>query len=263
MDGDRARSALADTRFAQLEWVGETGSTNADLLARARSGAPTGTVLVADHQTAGRGRLGRTWQAPPRASLLVSVLLRPETPADRLHVLTMAMGVSALRACSEVAGVLPALKWPNDLVVDGDDGSFRKLGGMLAESLAEGGSVSAVVIGLGLNVSWPTELPPDLAAIATSLDRQTARRVDREDLLTALLVAFDRQLDALERPDGADELLGEYREVCSTLGRTVRVDVGGPILEGEAVDVTPSGSLVVDVDGHEREILAGDVVQLR
>ena len=132
--GDRARAALAGSRFADVRWVAETGSTNADLLALARDGAPEGIVLVADHQTAGRGRLGRTWEAPPGASLLVSVLLRP--PAAVADAVTMAAGVAMADAVDEVAGVHARLKWPNDLVVavDGPTADDRKLAGILAEA---------------------------------------------------------------------------------------------------------------------------------
>ena len=119
-------AALAGTRFADVRWVGETGSTNTDALALARDGAPEGVVLVADHQTAGRGRLGRTWEAPPGASLLVSVLLRP--PAAVADAVTMAAGVAMAEAVAEVAGVDARLKWPNDLVVavDGDRPQARR-----------------------------------------------------------------------------------------------------------------------------------------
>ena len=137
MTGDRARSALADTRFGDLRWVAETGSTNLDLLDEARSGAPEGLVLVADHQTDGRGRLGRTWAAPAGSSLLVSILLRPDLGPDHVFAATMAVGVSAVEACAEVAGLAPALKWPNDLIVVAPDdaSSVRTLGGMLTESV--------------------------------------------------------------------------------------------------------------------------------
>src|SRR5882757_2405609 len=132
-----------------VEMVDEIDSTNAELLRRSRAGAPHGAVLVAGHQTAGRGRLDRRWEAPPGSSLLISVLLRPSLPTEELHLLTFAAGLAAVDACREVAGVELSLKWPNDVILDTDDG-VRKVAGLLAESTVEGGDVSAVVVGMGL-----------------------------------------------------------------------------------------------------------------
>ncbi len=161
--------APAGTRFGPVRRFAEIDSTNRYLLDEARGGAPEGAVAVADYQSAGRGRLGRRWEAPPGSNLLMSVLLRPHLAIDELHLCTVAVALAAATACEEGAGVVPELKWPNDLMVGG-----RKLGGILAEALpagtgaadADGGSgggsakAPAVVVGLGLNVGWP---PPDAA----------------------------------------------------------------------------------------------------
>ena len=160
----RARAALSGTRFGDVRWVAATGSTNADALALARDGAPEGIVVVADHQSAGRGRRDRTWVAPPGGSLLLSVLLRP--PARVAGAVTMAAGVAMAEAVEQVAGVVAGLKWPNDLVVATPDGE-RKLAGILAEAdWPAGSSISGgyrapapteratVVVGVGLNVAW-------------------------------------------------------------------------------------------------------------
>jgi BirA family biotin operon repressor/biotin-[acetyl-CoA-carboxylase] ligase len=235
--------------------VASTGSTNADLLAMARSGAAFGTVLVADHQTAGRGRLGRRWEAPEGSSLLVSILL----PADLGHLggdaqpqrLTQAVALAAAAACEEVAGVRPELKWPNDLLV-GD----RKLAGILAETLVVRGQVSAVVVGLGLNVTWPDVLPAELAGLATALNHEAGTDVDRRAVLDSLLAHLAGTRWA--------ELAGAYRSRLGTLGRRVRVDLGTVEVEGVAVDVAADGSLVVEVDGGSRHVIsAGDVIHLR
>ncbi len=264
MSGDRARTALAGTRFARIDWVDETGSTNADLLADvAADGDTPERVLVADHQTAGRGRLGRTWEAPPGTSLLFSVLLRPGLPVERLHLVTMAVALAASDACDAVAGVRPRLKWPNDLVVVEADGTTRKLAGILAESVVRDGGVAALVVGTGINVNWPRDLPPELAAIATSLDHHAGSEVDREDLLVALLRGLDSILSALDEPGGAEALLMRYRHLSATLGQRVRVELASGALEGIAVDVADDGHLLVELGGEVVSVAAGDVVHLR
>lgn len=263
MQGDDAREALARSRFADVRWVDQTGSTNADLLALAAEGADDGVVLVADHQTAGRGRLGRTWEAPPGASLLCSTLLRPDLPVDRLHLVSLAVAVAASDACDAVAGVRPALKWPNDLLVTGPDGTERKVAGILAESSTRAGTVAAVVVGMGLNVNWPSQLPAELASIATALNHHAGHDVDREELLVAHLRGLESVLAELTAPQGVEALLLRYRHLCSTLGRTVRVDLGSGSVVGDAVDLTPEGHLLVELAGEMLPIAAGDVVHLR
>lgn len=285
----RARAALAGTRFADVRWVAETGSTNADVLALARDGAPEGVVLVADHQTAGRGRRDRTWVAPPEGSLLVSVLLRP--PARVAAAVTMAAAVAMAAAVEQVAAV-PArvrvgLKWPNDLVVDTAAGE-RKLAGLLAEADWPAGSTisggyrppapedrAVVVVGAGVNVSWPVMAPDpaggdaaldpsvaEVAGIATALNWLGAE-VDRVELLAAYLRGLEGLYAALLL-DGPAGLLDQWRERSATLGRRVRVDLGVDDVEGTAVDVTPEGQLVVEaIDGTRRTIAVGDVVHLR
>lgn len=276
--GGRARSVLAagaGARFADLRWVAETGSTNADVLALARDGAAEGLVVVADHQTAGRGRAGRSWVAPPGASLLVSVLLRP--PAAVMDLSTMAVAVAAAEAVEAVAGFAPRLKWPNDLVWPGDGSADdRKLAGILAEADWPAGSTAdsghrppaadervVVVVGLGVNVDWPVELPPDLADIAVACNHVTGRAVDREDLLIALLERLAAWYERLVRGE-REPLLAAWRTRSATLGRRVRVDLGRDDVEGTAIDVTSDGRLIVEtLEGARRVIAAGDVTHLR
>jgi BirA family transcriptional regulator, biotin operon repressor / biotin---[acetyl-CoA-carboxylase] ligase len=257
MIGEGARGALAGGRFADVAWVAETGSTNQDLLDAARGGAPEGRVLVADHQTAGRGRLGRVWVAPPGASLLCSVLLRPPLPADQAHLVTCALALAAADACRRVGGVEPRLKWPNDLVVDD-----RKLAGLLAESVVAAGALAAVVVGIGLNVTWPADLPAELAGIATALNHLGAVDVGREDLLVALLTSFEPRYAALCGGGGA-ALLAEVGERSATLGRRVRVETGSETFEGEATALGAGGRLVVTTAEGTREVTVGDVTHLR
>jgi BirA family biotin operon repressor/biotin-[acetyl-CoA-carboxylase] ligase len=251
--GDDAKRVITG-RFSDVRRVDETGSTNADLLASARDGAREGLVLVADHQTAGRGRAGRTWTAPPGASLLLSVLVRP--PAGLAGLSSMAMGLAAADAVDGVAGFRPRLKWPNDLVWPGDGSApDRKLAGILAEAHWPAEDEVAVVIGIGLNVNWPDTLPEDLADIATAINHVAGHTVDREDVLVRLLQHLDQRYDELLRGDIVDE----WRKVSATLGRHVRVDLGSESIEGIARDVTDEGHLIVG----ERTIAVGDVVHLR
>ena len=237
-------------------------STNRWLFDEARAGAPHGLVAVADHQAAGRGRRGRTWEAAPGTSLLASVLLRPTLPADRLQVLTMAAGVALAEAVEATFAVVGALKWPNDLVV-GD----RKLAGLLAEAdLGGDGSVRAVVVGVGCNVTQPS-FPSDLAATATSCAIEAGAAADgfggdgaraRDRLLDAFLGRLAHHVGALgEVPDA-------YRARLSTIGRSVRVDLGNRVVEGIARDVDVSGRLLVDPPiGAPLVVSVGDVVHLR
>ena len=256
MSGSGAAARWDVRRYATVP------STNTLLLDEARRGAPAGLVAVADHQSAGRGRLGRRWEAPPGSCLLVSLLLRPVLPAAALHLCTAAVALGAADACAEVAGVAPGVKWPNDLVVDD-----RKLAGVLAESDAAmpgrpPGSM-AVVVGIGCNVEWPG--PP--GAGGTSLAASAGRPVDRERLLQALLAAVAPRVDALDGPEGRAALAAELRRRCVTVGRRVRAGrpagAGGDLV-GRAVDLTGEGHLVVEsADGRRHEVTAADVVHLR
>jgi len=277
--GDLARSALAGSRFADVRWVAETGSTNTDALELARQGEAEGVVLVADHQTAGRGRLGRTWEAPVGGSLLCTILLRP--PAAVAPATTMAVAVAAAEAVEELTGRAPRLKWPNDLVWPGDGSAAdRKLAGILAEvDWPAASQISSgwreprpqdrlvVAVGIGINVAWGDDVPADLADLAVAIDHLTAPDAapDRADLLVALLRHLDRRYaELLAGPDGAAALREAWRERSATLGRRVRIDLGADDLEGTAVDVTDEGHLVVEtLEGDRRTIAVGDVVHLR
>jgi BirA family transcriptional regulator, biotin operon repressor / biotin---[acetyl-CoA-carboxylase] ligase len=228
-------------RFESLD------STNRYLLDEARAGAPEGLVAVADYQTAGRGRRGRSWVAPPGASLLVSVLVRPSLVPDRAQLVSIAAGMAMADAVQRVAGFAPALKWPNDLLVED-----KKLAGLLAE--ADGG---AVVVGIGVNVEWH-DFPPEVAETATACNVVAARAVDREQLLEMFLDRFAARCDRFE------DVLSDYRARLSTLGRRVRVETATDEFIGTAVDVGERGELLIEQDGDTQvAVHAGDVVHLR
>ncbi|MFE4515552.1 biotin--[acetyl-CoA-carboxylase] ligase [Kitasatospora sp. NPDC056783] len=247
--------------WTSLDVVAETGSTNSDLADRARAGAGQGAVLVAEAQSAARGRMDRQWTAPARSGLFLSVLLRPEeVPVERYGWLPILAGVAAAGTLGRVAGVEVGLKWPNDLQVE-IDGAERKLGGILTE-LAGG----AVVVGMGLNVSLrAAELPVPTAA---SLALADAATTDRGTLLRALLREFAvlyREWTAAAGDPHTSDLLRAYADRCSTLGRRVKVHLPGDReLVGEAVAVDGDGRLVVRTpDGARRAVGAGDVVHVR
>ena len=228
-------------------WLPEVDSTNRYVLDAARGGAAEGLVVVADRQTAGRGRLGRTWSAPPaaEASLLVSVLLRPALPPDERHLVVVAAAVAMARAVQITTGVEAAMKWPNDLLV-GD----RKLAGILAEA-----SGDAVVVGIGVNLDWP-EVPPELEGIATACNLEGGV-VSRGVLLNEFLRWYSHYLHHL------DIARTMYRQQLHTLGRRVRVERAAGDVVGRALDVDDAGRLLVEVDGETQVITAGDVVHLR
>jgi BirA family biotin operon repressor/biotin-[acetyl-CoA-carboxylase] ligase len=264
VQGSFATSAVPGTRFSRVRHVAETGSTNRDLLDEAAAGAAEGLVLVADHQTAGRGRLDRGWVAPPGASLLASVLLRPVLPTDDLFLVTLACALAAIDAADEVAGIRPGLKWPNDLVVVDDFSVTRKLAGILAESRVVDGRVEALVVGMGLNVNWPTDLPADLASTAVALNHLTGSEVDLEMLVVAWLRRFDVHLSAVTGT-GRAAFLDRIRTESATVGRAVRVDLAERSFAGVATGITDRGHLLVDPGNGSpvEEITVGDVVHAR
>ena len=251
----RGLEAHTGTRFGPVEHVPETGSTNADLAARVAD-APDGLGRVTDHQTAGRGRLDRRWDAPPGTNLLVSVLVRPRWTADRHPLGTTALAVAAVDALGGL-GVGAAVKWPNDVVLVGGPAP-GKVAGILAELAA--GPPPAVVIGLGLNVDWP--LPdagppgaPSLAATGTS--------VDRGALLSSVLAGFEARLGDLEAADGPERLRAAHWDRSATVGSVVRVEASDGPLVGTAVGLDLDGSLLVDAGAGPVAVRAGDVVHLR
>ncbi|MBV9312581.1 MAG: biotin--[acetyl-CoA-carboxylase] ligase [Pseudonocardia sp.] len=259
------RTALAERakRVARLDVVERTGSTNVDLLAAARAGAPDRSVLIAERQDAGRGRLDRSWASPPGAGLTFSVLLRPsEVPPARLGWLPLLAGLSVLRAVRGCTTLPSALKWPNDVLLGPAHG---KCAGILAEAChgVERGD-QAIVVGIGLNVGTRRdELPPG----ATSL-RAEGVQVDRADVVVALLGQLLEDETRWRSARGDPDAIGlrvAYRQECATLNRPVRVALpGGAVLTGTARDVDGDGRLVLREDsGALRSVAAGDVVHVR
>ncbi|MCX4805354.1 biotin--[acetyl-CoA-carboxylase] ligase [Streptomyces sp. NPDC058682] len=250
-----------DGLWTSVEVVASTGSTNTDLATRAAQ-LPEGAVLVAEEQSAGRGRLDRSWVAPARSGLFFSVLLKPgdAVPQERWGWLTLLAGVATATGLSRAAGVDTALKWPNDLLVT-VDGEERKTGGILAERVEDG-----VVLGIGLNVTLTEdELPVPTAG---SLALAKASVTDRDPLLRTVLRSLEEWYGRWRAAGGdpaASGLQETYAAGCATLGRHVRAELpGGRTLTGTAEAVDTDGRLVIRTaeDRHET-VGAGDVIHLR
>lgn len=260
--------------FARVEVVETSPSTNAELVAAVRADPaawPAPSALVAEHQTAGRGRAGRTWETPARAGLTVSVVLRPQVPAGTLGWLPLLAGLAVVRTVSDGA-ITASVKWPNDVLLPAHDtvaglGLYRKVAGILAEIVPNAAEPPAVVLGIGLNVSQSADELP--VPTATSLALAGHPRPDRTDVLVRMLGEVHAVVRRWEQADGdaaAAGLLDEYAAVSATLGTRVRVELAGDagVLEGEAVALDGSGALVVRQDsGEERVVNAGDVWHLR
>jgi BirA family transcriptional regulator, biotin operon repressor / biotin---[acetyl-CoA-carboxylase] ligase len=246
--------------WSELEILSSTPSTNAVLVARAATDDRSGLVLLAEHQTAGRGRLDRAWVAPPRSGLTLSVLVRPyDVPVQRWPWIALLSGLAVAAALNTAAGVSATLKWPNDVII-----GERKVAGILVERVETGPYPPAAVIGIGLNVSMTAaELPVETA---TSLVLERARTTDRSVLARAILRTLEGLLGDWQRSGGDPEggLLAAYAGACSTIGRNVSVALpGGAEVAGRAVGVDASGRLAVSTATGRQLFGAGDVVHLR
>lgn len=265
---ERLRSRLVDDGpFTTLDVVTVTGSTNTDLVAAARRGAPDRSVLIAEEQRTGRGRLQRTWVSPRGFGLHISVLLRPPVKPSGVAWLPLLAGIALAETVERTTGLQVELKWPNDLLL-GDGDEWFKAAGVLADAVTTPEGL-AIVLGMGINVhhgqaelpeSSPGGLPP------TSIAAQGGE-VDREELAVAVLTAL-AEVDDLWRRHAGDVigsgLLDRYRRLCGTLGRWVRVELGeSGDLHGVAVEIDPDGRLVVRGPEGDTPVAAGDVVHLR
>ncbi|MGO9775021.1 MAG: biotin--[acetyl-CoA-carboxylase] ligase [Terracidiphilus sp.] len=215
-------AALAETVFAgKLHFSPVTDSTNSDAIDAARSGAPHGSVYLADEQLAGRGRGDHTWDSVAGDGLYLSVLLRPQLRAVRLPLLPLAAGLAAAGAIRAAACLAVDLRWPNDLLI-----GPKKVGGILAESKSSGGAVDFAVVGVGINVHQ-LAFDPELATPATSLELEACRRVSRQDLLIFLLKSLEREAIGLADPTAGSTIPARV-ELASTWIRGRNVEVHGP-----------------------------------
>jgi BirA family biotin operon repressor/biotin-[acetyl-CoA-carboxylase] ligase len=240
-------------------YFGRVGSTNDVALQQGATGAAEGLLVVADEQTAGRGRMGRSWVAPRGTSLLFSLLLRPAIPSSQAGKLMMCLGLGAVEGIEIVTGLRPALKWPNDLLLEG-----RKLGGMLAEMRTAGDRVEYAVLGLGLNVNIELE-----GQAWMSLSTVLGRRTDRVELLAEILARceawYDRLADSTATPGDDQRTSGEQIHAAwaarlDTLGRYVTVSTPSGEFRGRATGVTSEGALILEAEiGEPRVVWSGDV----
>jgi BirA family biotin operon repressor/biotin-[acetyl-CoA-carboxylase] ligase len=271
----RALTSGHDAPWRHLDVVARTGSTNADLAVRALDGEADGAVLVADHQGAGRGRRDRTWTAPARSSLAVSVLLRPAVPTGRWGWLSLLAGVAIVDAVRRTCELEATLKWPNDVLVPrdrnvaGGPSPAAKLAGLLAEVVSTP-SGSAVVLGFGLNVSQDADELP--VPSATSLRLAGSATTDRDTVLRAVLRELSTRYRAWAAAGGdpREGLADDYRQRCSTIGADVSVQLpDGSRLDGLAEGVDDEGRLLIrpegdgiEADAPVRALSAGDVVHI-
>ena len=231
-------------------------STNTLAKTMAAQGAPSGTVIIADHQTVGRGRLGRSFHSPAGSGIYMSVILRPNCPPDRLMHLTCAAAVAMCYAVENAVGLRPGIKWTNDLVF-----GRKKAGGILTElGFGPGGAVSYAIVGIGINCTQTAEdFPEDIRGIATSLAMVTGKPVDPAAVAAQMILAMDNISRLLL--DFKDEILDSYRSDCITLGMdicVVRAD--GDIRYGKALDIDNEGALLVDFgDGIPTAVNSGEV----
>ncbi len=240
----------------QFFWLEETGSTNDQLKAMARQGAPHGTVLIANRQTGGHGRMGRSFHSPGGVGIYLSILLRPQCSPRELMHLTCATAVAMCSAVEKAAGFRPGIKWTNDLVHQ-----KRKLGGILTElGFSAKGSVDYAMIGIGINCcQTEVDFPPEIRGMAGSLSMVTGKEVARSSVAAAMMEAL-WQMDGrlLTHKNG---ILRQYRQDCITLGQDISLlRVGEAVRHGKAVDVDDEGALLVKFsDGHLEAVRSGEV----
>ncbi|MDA8196092.1 MAG: biotin--[acetyl-CoA-carboxylase] ligase [Actinomycetota bacterium] len=233
-------------------------STNSELLAYGKEGGLEGSVLMTDHQSMGKGRLGRTWSDEPGSSLLMSILLRPKVAFDAYFFISMILGISLVETLVTY-GINANLKWPNDLLV-----GEKKLAGILAE--VEVGKENILVIGVGVNLNQSSSDLAELNRPATSVAAETGHTLnldDRLELAKAIVEKFKEKYDQLQSSRSRSELVSAYRKYSATIGRFVRVDfVDGESLTGNALDITERGELMVEIESCIRMVDSADVHHL-
>lgn len=249
---------LKATPFTQgkIHYLPSTVSTNDVARDLAEKGAPEGTIVIAESQTGGRGRLDRTWHSPPGTGLYFSIILRPQLDPSDLPKITLLAGIAAAEAIEENTGLRPLIKWPNDLLLEG-----KKVAGILAELY---GDITSpyVILGIGINVHTRLEeFPPELQEIATSLAMAGGQNISRTNLMQAVLTHLGRWYELFKK--GAFQpILDAWRKRCVIIGTHVKILSGEKELEGTVVDVDEAGALLLrDQAGQIQRILSGEVIR--
>ena len=240
---------------SQFHWFDTVGSTNDLLKAMARQGVPHGTVALSGHQTAGRGRMGRSFHSPAGMGIYLSLLLRPNTLPEELMHLTCATAIAVCDAVQTAVGIRPGIKWTNDLVHD-----RRKLGGILTElGFGTNGRVEYAIIGVGLNCcQQSSDFPEDLQDMAVSLEMAAGHSVDCAQIAASMMNALYRM--SLDLKDGKADALRRYRQDCITIGQEVSILRGDEVHHDTALDVDENGALVVRFpDGCVQTVNSGEV----
>ncbi|WP_300079869.1 biotin--[acetyl-CoA-carboxylase] ligase [Propioniciclava sp.] len=251
LDADALHIACRGGLWGDVQVVDSTGSTNADLADAARAGAPAGVVLVSGHQSAGRGRLTRRWEAPPNTSVAVSVLVAPARPVADWGWLPLVVGMAVVDGVRAASGLEAGLKWPNDVLVDG-----RKLCGILCETVLTDAGPRAV-LGFGINVSLAEE---DLPVPTATSVRLAGSGASATEITAASLAALE---NLFGRWEAGDDLTADYRAKSVTLGKDVSAAVGDTVWEGRALDIDATGALKLATASGPRTVVAGDVTHLR
>jgi len=246
------RTTLIGRRILALQ---ETGSTNQVAMELAAEGAPEGTVVVAEAQTRGKGRFGRTWASPAGLGIYTSIVLRPPIPSDRVPIITLIAGVAVAEAIREATGLAVSLKWPNDVLIRG-----RKAAGILAELDAEAEVVRYVVVGIGINVNQALEdFPLELRESASSLKIGLGHEIHRTVLAQCLFEKMETWYLRFLR-EGSTPILQRFEDLCINLSQEVRVRSEEGLLEGLATGIDPEGALLLRLqDGSLVRVLAGEV----
>ncbi len=257
LHADDMYSRLGKTRVIgrEIQVFEETTSTNDVIAHLARGGVKEGAVVFAESQTQGRGRLGRTWISPARKGLWFSVLLRPNISPQAATQLTVASATSLARAITMQTGIVPEIKWPNDILIKG-----KKVAGILTEMSAELDHLREVILGVGIDVNLEAnDLPAPLRKIATSLRIETGQMVDRAGLAVAILRELDRDYERIQRGE-FEAVAQEWVEHCSTIGCQVSIRVGDRVIRGLAEALDADGALLLrGQHGHLERIIGGDV----
>lgn len=259
LDIERARAGLDASRLGvKFHYFASIDSTNSEARRLAENGAAEGEVVVAEAQSRGRGRLGRLWESPPFANLYLSVILRPHLAPVHAPQITLMAAVALAETVGLFLSRPPAIKWPNDILVDG-----KKLAGILTEAACDSARIEYVILGIGLNLNYGADsMPAQLRHRATSIAQLTGQPLVRETVLRRLIQDLDRCYGELEA-SGFEGLRARWEARFVWRGRRVRIELGDQVLIGRAQGIEPGGALILEDDeGQRRSIVAGDVIPL-